>query len=119
MNWFKVAPEIRIVEVEKPRPLAELSEEAASTIASLAGHAGFQNLLARLRYQRFVLESRLKLSRHDSLKDVEFLQAGIHWSKWLEDELQKATNSIEARVKQVPTEAEHQALVAAMELVGQ
>lgn len=89
MFGSKPTIEYRVVEVERPRPLAENSE-ADATLVTLQHHPGFQRLLAKLRAQRYLLETTLKRTRHSSLSEVDFLQSGIFWSNWLETELDRA-----------------------------
>ena len=79
-----------IVEVEKPRAIPPLSEEVAESVATLQSHPGFQYLLQKLRLQRSGLVSSLSHQRHSSLADIEFLQSGIAWTGWLEEQLQKS-----------------------------
>ena len=80
----------RIVEVEKPRPLAELDDEGRKSVRALGAHPGFIYLLAKLRLQRHALEERLRNSRHAKIQDVEFIQSGIHWCDWLASQLHRA-----------------------------
>lgn len=74
-----------IVEVEKPVTI--IDPDAAASVRTLSGHPGFTYLLAKLKLQRSLLETKLKSSKHREMRDVEFLQSGIFWSKWLEDQI--------------------------------
>jgi hypothetical protein len=84
-------PEIRFIEIEAPRPTA-LSKDLHESLGTLAGHPAFNYLVAKLKVQRSLLETKLKNDRHATLKDVEFLQSGIYWSRWLEDQIQTAVH---------------------------
>ena len=88
MKWFKRKP--LIVEIEKPRALQPLDPETAKSVAILAEFPGFQYLLAKCRFQGAILKSTLDKQRQRSLDDVAFLQAGIAWCGWLENELATA-----------------------------
>jgi len=81
----------RVVEVERPRPLHQLDPEAQKSVVALAAHPGFLYLMAKLRLQRHAMEEQLRSARHSSMRDVEFLQSGIHWCDWLHSQLQRAT----------------------------
>lgn len=91
--------QILIVEVEKPRPSQELSQSAQESLQTLGSHPAFQYLLAKLKLQRSMLETKLRNERHASLTEVEFIQSGIFWSRWLEDQVSKAV----FKVPQLPT----------------
>ena len=81
---------VLIVEVERPRPIVELDEEMAGTIASLSHHPGFLYLLDKLRLDRSYLEATLLNRRQNSLDEVNFLKAGVAWSRWLEGQLERS-----------------------------
>lgn len=88
MGWRapKIEHHYTIVEVEKARPI-DLTAEAAASVESLQGHAGFNWLLARLKYQAARL--RTELERKDperTLEDIHDLQNGIYWCNWLQQQ---------------------------------
>jgi hypothetical protein len=85
---------IQIVEIEKSYVLPELDSNSAGSVASLQGHPGWQYLMARLRNQSALLTAALTKTRHKDIKDVEFLQSGINWCHWLDDQCTKATGMI-------------------------
>ena len=97
LDRFRPAPiektvfteKIKIVEVEKPRNLAQLDQEGKKSVRTLSGHPGFLYLLEKLKIQRALLEAKLKNDHHADLREVELLQSGIFWSRWLEDQLHK------------------------------
>ena len=93
LNYFnKPKIEFRIIEVEKPRGIGELTPDLKATLSTLSGHPAFLYLISKLKFQRSVLENKLKSERQVSLKDVEFLQSGIYWSRWLEDQVLSAVS---------------------------
>lgn len=75
----------QVVEIEKPIP--HVDREAQETLSQLIVHPGFNYLLGKLKLERAKLEAILRNERHKDIKDVEFLQSGIHWTKWLEQTL--------------------------------
>jgi hypothetical protein len=88
-------PRWTIVELEKPVPVLEHTDDAA--ILSLKGHPGITALLNRLRLQRAVLESQLLTRHFKDLNDVNFLQSGISWSRIFESEIRNATKNLEMK----------------------
>lgn len=87
-----------VVEVEKGLVL-ELDEDTSSLIAGLETNPGFQWLVNRLKLQRSVLETRLKTQKHETLRDVDYLQLGIQWCNWLENEVRAEVNRRERQPK--------------------
>jgi hypothetical protein len=88
----------KIVEVDSPRtPLQVEDEELRASIATLSGHPGFAHLLKKLALQNAALGSKLKYERHTTLDEVNFLQAGVYWSNWLQAELKRATTKMTQR----------------------
>lgn len=113
--------EYRVVEVEKPRPLAE-NLEADATITTLSHHPGFIRLIAKLKLCRSQLETTLKRTRQNDLRDVDFLQTGIFWTEWLEQQVDKHVFAKKAPATQPTSELEARAFDEAsklIELVGE
>lgn len=81
---------IKIVEIEKQLGVPELNEASAASVASLRDHPGMQYLLAKFRLQAAALKTVLTTQRQKDLNDVEFLQSGIAWCSWLQQQLDKA-----------------------------
>lgn len=98
MEFFQ--PKVVVVEVEKGRRPPELTLELARSVQTLQAHPGFLYLLTKLAFQRSVLRQALERKRHKTIADSEFIQSGIAWSGWLEDEVQAAIDF------QVPAESE-------------
>lgn len=93
--WLlRIKPEIQIIEVDKPRPLGDVGDDAEKSIVTLAGHPGFQYLTGKLDLQRSALRSRLQQEHHNDLSQVMLLQSGIFWTGWLKAQLDKAVYSI-------------------------
>lgn len=92
MSWFtdpEVINNYTVVEVEKQSPLTE-SMDSISAVNSLSQHEGFRWLLKKLNIQAARLRSDLIHSRHDDIRQVEFLQSGIQWCGWLQSQLDLA-----------------------------
>ena len=89
--WFK--PKYRIVEIERPRAQTQALDgpELREGLRALAGNPFFKAITARLRTQRYALESRLKEARFDKIEDVSFVQSGVFWTGWLEREIARLT----------------------------
>ena len=102
-------PHVMIVEVEKPRPVPTANRDIAASLSTLQGHPGFQWLLSRLRLQRELLRSSLSTQRQKSLTDVEFLQSGVAWTGWLEEQWKRAMNWEEPRPQLTPLDEERAA----------
>jgi hypothetical protein len=88
MNWFKREKEFVVVEVEAPRT-REITDDVRSSVQALAHQPGFQHLLSRCRAMRAYLKKQLVESKHASMEEVQYLQAGIYWAGWLEQEMSK------------------------------
>lgn len=95
MNFLaskKQTERVVVVEIEKGQRVPPLNESTAQSVATLQGHPGFQYLLAKCKFQKSVLEAQLKGRRQESIREVEFLQSGIAWAGWLQDQLEGAIN---------------------------
>ena len=100
------------VEVERPRPPLASDDEIREAVLSLQHHPGFQHLCNKLRWQRHMLETQLRNTRHASITDVEFLQSGIAWSRWLDDQIASEIKFQGRRVATELTAPERDALAA-------
>jgi hypothetical protein len=108
VSLVKPDPTIKyqIVEVDKPRPTQGWDKENRENVVVLKEHPGFIYLLNKLAYQTALLKATLELpatnqGRHKDMRDVEFLQSGIYWTKWLKNQIDAATQ----RVRSVPQPA--------------
>ena len=80
----------KIIEVEK-RKLPAFDENISASVALLGDQPGFIYLMSKLKATGHVLEERLRAATHTSLSEVQSLQHGIFWCRWLETELESAT----------------------------
>ena len=85
-------PSYRIVEIERPRQQPQLNADVKAALESLNSHPGFRYLLDKLRLQRHMLETQLRMTRHETLRDSDFLQSGIFWTGWLEQQMKRTGN---------------------------
>ena len=124
MFWNKekapAAIQIKVIEVEKPRTLVPVDRD---TLATLQHHPGFVFLLGKLRTQRNYFESLLKNQKHESIREVDYLQGAIYWSNWLEMSLNKELSGRQTPQAQAdPLELELAAFEQAkqaLEMIGQ
>jgi len=111
-----------VVEVEKPRQVNVPDDpEIKKAIETLQFHIGFQHLMAKLRFNKFLLERHLKENHHADLHSVVYLQSGIHWIDWLEKQVQLEVSGIRSPkpVEASPQETEvWDAIEKSLELVG-
>jgi hypothetical protein len=98
MNWFtklfqpEVIVKYRIVELPEIRThLKGGDKEIREVISTLSSHAGFIYLTDRLNRMNAAIDSKLKSERHADMRAVDFLQAGIYWTQWLQGEVARAT----------------------------
>lgn len=76
-----------VVEVpllDRPEPI---TPELRESLTTLKFHPGFNYIMKRYRFQRAVLEAKLKTERHETLRDAEVLQVGISWMNWIEQQI--------------------------------
>lgn len=89
MSWFKdIKPEFKpyVIEVEKATAPEE-TVETVSAVHSLQSHEGFKWLLKKLKYQAARLQYELTNRHHETLEDVYFLQSGVQWCNWLQQQI--------------------------------
>ncbi len=102
-------PTFRIVEVENPRVSIAATRDVIESVHTLAAHPGFIYLLNKLKVQRAALETKLTISRHVSLSEVEFIQSGIFWTNWLPSQLELAVLRLRPGASRPATEEEGEA----------
>lgn len=98
-----------ILEVEAGKRIPPLDETTRAAVTSLDSHPGFQYLIAKLRIERAIIESRLRSERHTDLASVAYLQAGVKYSRWLEDEVSRELQ-VKPRSAPSPLTLEEQAI---------
>jgi hypothetical protein len=81
----------KLVEVKAPLQRVQWDNNTREAITTLAAHPGFVALQQRLMLQKAQLETTLTRSVHKDLRAIDYLQAGIFWSNWLQDQIEKAT----------------------------
>lgn len=110
-----------LVEVEKVRPQLSAEKDIKEAVQTLAAHPGFQHLLAKLKLQRNYYQALLVNERHAKIEDVQFLQAAVYWSGWLESMLTQAVHKTPRPTSEPsPNEvAAFEQAMTALELVGQ
>lgn len=119
MSWGKAKIEhhYTVVEAEK-KPLQETPESIAA-VKSLEDHAGFRYLLNKLKLQAARLSSELLTKRHSDIREVEFLQSGIQWCNWLQQQLDLTNERYRQMRPATPQEAMHfQDIESTIELIG-
>jgi hypothetical protein len=119
-NLFGRPEVIKLIEVDKLRTPFKVDGSGVEQIQTLVAHPGFQLLLSELRTQRGFLEAKLLNEAQKTLREVQFIQSGIYWSKWLETKLTNATVK-HSRVLMEPTVDELAAfreIDAALQRVG-
>jgi Mg2+ and Co2+ transporter CorA len=87
LDFFR--PKAQFVFIEVPKGAAHPSQDAAESISTLQYHTGFVALMDRLDVQRYALETSLKRSKHETIEEVYFLQAGILWLDYLRQTVDK------------------------------
>ena len=115
----KVATNYKVVPLERPTTEPVLNDELRASIASLRSHPGFEYLTSRARAVKAYLQRQLETGRHENMRDVQYLQAGIYWAEFWEREAQAKSQPIKPPVD--PTEFERQAFETAragLEAVG-
>jgi len=88
----------KIVEVEKPRTQYRWDDNTRNAVSTLTSHPGFVALCDKLNLIRSQLKTKCYASVHKDLREVDYLQAGIFWSGWLQEQISQAT--LKGSVKQ-------------------
>ena len=124
MNWFsrepkkEVVEKFTVVELEKPTPLEE-SPDSISAVASLQSHAGFIWLTRKLAIQASKLKAELENTKQEKLEDYYFLQSGVHWCKWLQQQVDFAHARYLSMRPASTTETMHlQDISSSIEVIG-
>lgn len=98
VNWRdREVEKIKLVEVPVLRTQSGWNRELRETVATLASHPGFVALTDRLALQAASLKAKLAADRHPTLRDVEFIQSGIFWCNWLQNQVAAATTRTAVR----------------------
>ena len=99
--WLKkiftrlITPSYLVVEIEKGIQIAAGADNDA--IALLKNHPGFLALTNRMRLKKAALKAALEQTRHDTIRDVDFIQSGLYWLGFLELEVKKAVQDLQTK----------------------
>lgn len=109
----------KLVRTVEAKPVSELTPEIRESLAALSYHPAFQYLITKLRFQGAVLEAKLHERQRD-IHDVEFLQSGIFWVNWLDNQIRFLTKTPEAPQVEMTPEEERlfQEISSTIETVG-
>jgi len=99
------------VEVDKGTQLPPLSNDLKESLRTLSHNPAFQYLITRLKLERAGLKHQLENGFTLNETQLKFLQAGIHYSGWLEDTISRLTHT--------PRPAVHEATADEQELFNQ
>lgn len=89
-----MATKFKVVEIEK-KHVSKLDEKSVAPFVSrLKDDPGFQFLMAKLEVQRALLRDSLEKNRHKSQADFEFLQSGLNWCSWLQQQVETAVGIV-------------------------
>lgn len=119
MNWGSKVKEVIKYLVVESKPIGTLpamTPELSQSIASLAGHPGFQYLSMKLQKQGELLQASLVNDRHKDLREAEFLQSGVQWCSWLQRQVESATSRVRTPRPATPEEI---SAFSSIELVGE
>lgn len=87
----------QVIEIEKG--VSVKIDDAA--IATLSDHPGFVALVNRMKLRKAYISSQLTNNRHESIRDVDSLQHGLHWLGYLESEVNTAIGNVKAKAPAV------------------
>jgi hypothetical protein len=90
-DLFKPVIIYKVVEVKAPRPIVRWDDHTKDAVSTLSSHPGFIALLDKLRLTKSQLESKNNTQWKKDLREADFLQSGIFWCNWLEEEIRKST----------------------------
>lgn len=95
-RWLKPDPIYHIIELEKPRPITDLTKakDSDSAVASLAGHPGWDYLLAKFKIQKALLERTLHSEPPTDINRIMHLQQGIYWTGWLDAQFSSSRSRV-------------------------
>lgn len=66
-------------------------KETRDAVATLPAHPGFLAITKRLAAQKALIAAKLNTGYHKELREVDYLQAGIFWLSYVQDQVSKAT----------------------------
>lgn len=101
---FKPTVVYKLVEVPSLRTPLQEGPEILESVTTLNAHPGFLYLMQRLSLQNAAIKTQLSFVQPKDMRQVDFLQAGIYWSNWLQMEMDRATKRPSRNVKDVMQE---------------
>jgi len=117
---IKGSQEVWLVEVEKGGKLPELTADLKESLKALQYNTGHNYLLQRLKYHKALLQKNLNEGLQLDEVQLRYLQAGLYWVGWLENEIKTLTQAPSSTPRPAaPIEQEEfERLQAHLELVG-
>jgi len=87
------APQViyKLVEVPKQRPSIRWDQNVQDSVSTLSSHPGFVSLMERLNLTKTQLVAKNNTQWKKDLREADFLQSGIFWCNWLEEQVSKST----------------------------
>lgn len=111
-----------VLEIPVHKRLEPLDEDSREAVKALENHPGWRYLMGKLRLQRQFLDTKLH-ERQADLRNVDFIQSGLFWTAWLDEQVRKEVEREQRPVvKKSLTNPEMEALAAAqaaIEVIGQ
>jgi hypothetical protein len=91
--WLKVEPQVvyRVVEVKAPRLTQSWDKDTRDAVATLQAHPGWVAIQDRLSLQKQMLENKLAHEFHKDIRSIDYIQAGIFWLSYINEQIAKAS----------------------------
>jgi hypothetical protein len=105
----------QVVALKEPRT-KEWDKETRDAVATLPAHPGFLAIVNRLATQKQMVQTKLSSGFHKELREVDYLQAGIFWLDYVQEQVNKAT---QVKLTARPTEAYDEELEAFKQIDAQ
>jgi|SRR5271157_6507087 len=85
-------PVYKIVEVKAPKTQLRWDNSTRESISTLQSHPGFIALTDKLALCRAQLETKNNRVYKKDLREADFLQTGIFWCSWLQEQVEQSTH---------------------------
>lgn len=115
-GWMKTPP--TIIEIEKDSKLPEMNGDLRESIRTLEYHPGYNYLIQRLRHAKSVMNAQLREGMELTETQLRYLQAGIFWAGWLENEQLSLTKKVTQRPQSLGEAEEFEKLQGSLDLIG-
>lgn len=91
--WLKVEPEViyKVVEVKAPRMSQNWDKDTRDAVSTLQAHPGWVAIQDRLSLQKQMLGNKLAHEFHKDLRAIDYIQAGVFWLGYIQDQIAKAS----------------------------